>query len=76
VTCSFEDWQPRGTPVDAVVAVNSLHWIDLATQSGTHALGEVRRARFLARVRRRLESHGRPELTATVVGHLTVARRR
>jgi SAM-dependent methyltransferase len=168
VTCSFEDWQPRGTPVDAVVAVNSLHWIDprlryskpyellrpggamaeagclwarptdaerfwtdvqedyravgfeggpppppeqtgprhfpaeagglfeevaslrypfqvlysaddylanLATQSGTHALGEVRRAEFLSRVRHRLESLGRPRLTATFVGYLTVGRR-
>ena len=168
VTCSFEDWQPRGAPVDAVVAVNSLHWIDprlryskpyellrpggamvvagclwarpvdaerfwtdvqedyravgfdgspppppeqidrwhfppearrffdevaslrypfqvvysagdylanLATQSGTHALGEARRAGFLARVGRRLESLGRPRLTATFVGFLTVGRR-
>jgi SAM-dependent methyltransferase len=168
VTCSFENWEPRGTPVDAVVAVNSLHWIDprlryskpyellrpggvmaeagclwarpgdaerfwtdvqedyravgfegspppppeqlgrrhfppeagglfeevaslrypfevlysaddylanLATQSGTHALGEVRRAEFLARVSHRLESLGRPHLTATFVGYLTVGRR-
>ena len=28
VTCSFEDWQPQGDPASAVVAVNSLHWID------------------------------------------------
>jgi SAM-dependent methyltransferase len=28
VTSSFEDWQPRGAPADAVVAVNCLHWID------------------------------------------------
>lgn len=28
VTCSFEDWQPHGALFDAVVAVNSLHWID------------------------------------------------
>jgi SAM-dependent methyltransferase len=169
VTSSFEDWQPRGAPVDAVVAVNSLHWIDprlryskphqllrpggamvvagclwarpadaerfwtdvqddyravgfeggpppppeqigprhlppeaeslfeetaslrypfqvgysaddylanLATQSGTRALGEARRDEFLARVRRRLESLGRPRLTATFVGYLTVGRRR
>ncbi|MGH3378154.1 MAG: class I SAM-dependent methyltransferase [Actinoallomurus sp.] len=169
VTSSFEDWRPRDTPVDAVVAVNSLHWIDprlryskpfellrpggamavagclwarpadaerfwtdvqedylavgfegspppppekigrwhfppeaedlfdevaslrypfqvrysaddylanLATQSGTHALGEVRRAEFLTRVRQRLESLGRPQLTATFVGFLTVGRRR
>jgi len=168
VTCSFEDWQPQGTQADAVVAVNSLHWIDpelryakpyellrpggamvvagclwaqpagadrfwtdvqedyralgvegdpppppeqiclqhflpeagslfeevaslrypfqvhysaddylvnLATQSGTHALGEVRGAEFLARVRHRLESLGWPHLTATFVGYLTVGRR-
>jgi SAM-dependent methyltransferase len=28
VTCSFEDWQPQEAMFDAVVAVNSLHWID------------------------------------------------
>lgn len=28
VTCSFEDWEPDGAPAGAVVAVNSLHWID------------------------------------------------
>ncbi len=28
LTTSFEDWQPRGAPFDAVVAFNSLHWID------------------------------------------------
>jgi hypothetical protein len=122
VTCSFEDWQPQGAIADAVVAVNSLHWIDpqlryskphrllrsggamavagcqwarpagagrfqvlysaedylanLATQSGTYALGEVRSAGFLARVRRRLESLGWLQLTATFVGYLTVGRRR
>ncbi len=168
VTCSFEDWQPQGGPFDAVVAVNSLHWIDpalryakpyrllrpggamavagcqyampadadrfwtdvqedyravrfegdpppapeqiglrhlppeaaglfdevaslrypfevrysgedylanLATQSGTHALGEARSSEFLARVRRRLESLGWPELTKTFVGYLIVGRR-
>lgn len=168
VTCSFEDWQPPDARFDAVVAVNSLHWIDpellyakpyrllrsggavavagcqwaqpaeagrfwtevqadyravgfaggpppppgqispwhfppeasglfeevaslrypfqvpysagdylaiLATQSGTHALGEARSAEFLARVRQRLESSGWPRLTATFVGYLTVGRR-
>jgi SAM-dependent methyltransferase len=168
VTCAFEDWRPSGAPADAVVAVNSLHWIDarhryakphellrpggamavagcrwarpvdaerfwtdvqedyravgfggdppppperigpwhfppeakslftevaslrypfqrlysaedylanLATQSGTDALGEVGRAEFLARVGRRLESLGRPRLTATFVAYLTVGRR-
>jgi SAM-dependent methyltransferase len=169
VTSSFENWQPRGRPFAAVVAVNSLHWIDqqrryskphdvlrsrgafavagcqwagpadadrfwtdvqrdylavgydgspppppeqigvhhlpsearglfdevasrrypfqmhysaedylanLATQSGTHALGETRSAEFLARVRNRLESRGWPQLTATFVGYLIVGRRK
>jgi SAM-dependent methyltransferase len=168
VTCSFEDWQPQCAPADAVMAVNSLHWIDpelryakpyqllrpggamavagclwarpagaepfwaevqedyravgfegspppppeqigprhfppeagslfeevaslrypfqvrysaadylanLATQSSTHALGDVRSAEFVARVRRRLESLGWPQLTATFAGYLTVGRR-
>jgi SAM-dependent methyltransferase len=168
VTCSFEDWQPQDAMFDAVVAVNSLHWIDpqlryaksyrllrsggamavagcqwarpagagrfwtdvqadyravgfegnpspppdqiasprfppeaeglfeevaslrypfqvrysaedylanLATQSGTYALGEARSAEFLALVRRRLESLGWPQLTATFVGYLSVGRR-
>ena len=48
----------------------------LATQSGTHALGEARSSEFVARVRRRLESLGCPQLTATFVAYLTVARRR
>jgi hypothetical protein len=48
---------------------------NLATQSSTHALGEVRSAEFLARIRRRLESLGWPRLTATFVGYLTVGRR-
>jgi SAM-dependent methyltransferase len=169
ITTSFEDWEPQGTPFDAVVAFNSLHWIDpqlrymkpssllkpggamvvgsccwarpadaerfwadvqedyravgyegdpppppeeigpwhfpaeaaslfdevaclrypfqvlystedylavLATQSGTHALGEARSTEFLFRVRDRLRSLGSPQLTATFVGLLTVARRR
>jgi SAM-dependent methyltransferase len=49
---------------------------NLATQSGTQALGEGRSAEFLARVRHRLESLGWPQLTATFVGYLTVGRRR
>src|SRR5262245_33243153 len=28
LTTSFEDWDPHGARFDAVVAVNSLHWID------------------------------------------------
>ena len=49
---------------------------NLATQSGTHALGEVRSAEFLGRVRYRLMSLGWPQLTATFVGYLIVGRRR
>jgi len=48
----------------------------LATQSGTHALGTARSADFLSRVGDRLRSLGSPQLTATFVGQLTIARRR
>ena len=103
VTCAFENWRPRDTPADAVVAIGPRHFppeagglfaeaaslrypfqvrysagdylANLATQSGVDALGETRRAEFLARVRRRLESLGAPRLTATFVGYLTVERR-
>jgi SAM-dependent methyltransferase len=47
---------------------------NLATQSGPRALGEARRTEFLARVRRRLESLGWPQLIATFVGYLVVGR--
>ena len=47
----------------------------LATQSGTHALGEARRAEFLGRVQRRLEALDWPGLTTTFVGYLTVGQR-
>jgi SAM-dependent methyltransferase len=47
----------------------------LATQSGTRALGEARSAEFLARVRHRLESLGWPHLTATFAAFLLVGRR-
>lgn len=48
---------------------------NLATQSGTHALGEARSAEFLTRVERRLESLGRPPLTVSFVALLAVGRR-
>lgn len=48
---------------------------NLATQSGTCALGEARSAEFIARVRQRLESLGWPQLTITFVGYLTVGQR-
>lgn len=47
----------------------------LASQSDTRALGEDRRAEFIGRVRHRLDSLGRPELTANFVGYLTLGRR-
>jgi len=47
-----------------------------AGRSGTYALGEARRAEFLARVRRRLAALGWPELTTAFVACLTVGRRR
>ena len=48
---------------------------NLATQSGTHALGEAGSAEFLSRVRRRLEALGWPRLTTTFVARLTLGRR-
>jgi SAM-dependent methyltransferase len=48
----------------------------LATQSGTRALGPARAGDFLARVRRRLDAAGSPDLTATFVGLLTIGARR
>jgi hypothetical protein len=47
----------------------------LATQSGTQALGAAGATEFLSRVRRRLESLRMPSLTATFVGLLAVGRR-
>lgn len=59
------------------VVYSSEDYLDmLATQSGTHALGQARSAEFLSRVRTRLRSHGSPRLTATFVGFLTIGRRR
>jgi len=48
----------------------------LATQSGTRALGPDRAGRFLSLVGRRLDNHGWPSLTATFVPRLTVGIRR
>jgi SAM-dependent methyltransferase len=31
-TATFEAWEPDGAPIDAVVAVNSLHWVDPAVR--------------------------------------------
>jgi SAM-dependent methyltransferase len=49
---------------------------NLATQSGTYALGPARRDTFLDLVGRRLSSLGWPPLTATFVGYLIIGRRR
>ena len=48
----------------------------LATQSGTRALGPAGAGDFLARVRRRLDALGSPDLTATFVGYLAIGVRR
>ena len=48
----------------------------LATQSGTRALGPELADEFLARVRRRLDALGSPRLTATFVGCMAIGVRR
>jgi SAM-dependent methyltransferase len=48
----------------------------LSTQSGPRELGPATAGDFLARVRRRLDGLGWPELTATFVGYLTIGIRR
>jgi SAM-dependent methyltransferase len=48
----------------------------LATQSGTKELGPEKAAKFLDLVRHRLDVHGRPSLTATFVGYLSIGIRR
>jgi SAM-dependent methyltransferase len=70
----FEEVASRRYPFQMVYRAED-YLANLATQSGTHALGQARRADFLSRVRDRLESTGWPELTATFVAYLTVGRR-
>ncbi len=48
----------------------------LSTQSGTKELGQARAGEFLARVRRRLDRLGWPDLTATFAGYLAIGIRR
>jgi SAM-dependent methyltransferase len=48
----------------------------LSTQSGTKELGEAVAEDFLARVRRRLDGLGWPDLTVTFAGYLTIGIRR
>jgi hypothetical protein len=66
-------WRAFAIPIRSATAP-TITLANLATQSGTHPLGEVRSADFLARVSRRLESLGWPRLTATFVGYLIVGR--
>lgn len=70
----FEEVACRRYPFQVVYSAED-YLANLATQSGTHALGEVRSTDFLSRVRHRLESLGSPHLTATFVGTLAVGRR-
>ncbi|HET9111133.1 MAG TPA: methyltransferase domain-containing protein [Ktedonobacterales bacterium] len=70
----FEEVASARYPFEARYSAEA-YLANLATQSGTHALGEARSADFLARVRRRLESFGWPQLAVTFVGYLTVGRR-
>jgi SAM-dependent methyltransferase len=70
----FEEVASRRYPFRVVYQAED-YLTNLAAQSGTHALGEVRSAEFLARVRHRLDSLAWPQLTATFVGYLTVGRR-
>jgi SAM-dependent methyltransferase len=72
--CLFTEVASRRYPFQLCYSARDYLAI-LASQSGTHALGEARRAEFLARVGCRLESLGWPRLTATFVAYLTVGRR-
>ena len=70
----FREAASRRYPFEVVYSAED-YLANLATQSGTRALGEARSAEFLGRVRQRLESFGWPRLTATFVGYLTVGQR-
>lgn len=69
----FAEAASRCYPFQVRLSVDD-YLANLATQSGTHALGEARSAAFLACVRCRLESLGWPWLTATFAGYLRVGR--
>lgn len=68
-----------GFPVDVECLVGTAptmgRWTQLASKSGTRALGQARSTDFLCRVRNRPESLGFPDLTATFVAGLTFGRR-
>lgn len=70
----FEEVASLRYPLQVLYSAEN-YLANLATQSSTQALGEARSAEFLARVRRRLEAFGWPQLTVTFVGYLTVGRR-
>ncbi|MBO0773426.1 MAG: methyltransferase domain-containing protein [Actinobacteria bacterium] len=70
----FEEFASRRYPFQVGYSAED-YLANLATQSGTRALGEARLTEFLQRVRSRLESLGSPRLTASFVGRLAIARR-
>lgn len=71
----FEEVAYRRYPFQVVYSTDNYLTI-LATQSGTHALGDAMSTEFLGRVRHRLESLGSPDLPVAFVGTLTIGRRR
>lgn len=70
----FDEGVTRHYPFTVVYSSDDYLAI-LATQSGTCALGQARKAEFLALVRRRLKASGWPDLTATFMGRLSIGRR-
>lgn len=70
----FDEVASLRYPFEMTYSAND-YLANLATQSGTHALGDERSAEFLARVTHRLESHGWPRLTKPFVAYLIVGRR-
>lgn len=67
----FEEVVARRYPFQMVYSAED-YLANLATQSGTQALGAARMTEFLNSVRTRLESLGKPELTVDFVATLTV----
>ena len=74
-TAFFEEVASLRYPFSVVYSAEDYLAI-LATQSGTHALGETLSAEFLSRVHDRLESLKMSQLTVTFVALLTIGRRR
>lgn len=69
----FEEVAARRYPFEIRLSVQD-YLDNLATQSGTRQLGEVKAREFLERVRRRLAARGRPDIVRSLVAVLTVAR--